>query len=397
MNLVGLFFPYNMKLRNFFFQFPKLQEHPVNITSLRELNLIIEHRFQQRCMDQPLSSQPLSCFCLCQTCHRHDTSRRCLLHHLIPGSGIDAHLIRLFLPGIFSLSVQDCFYFQAPSCDLHPGQTVSLLVTADFKDTGTEFFRILGASGEFPQTLQKFLHTVQLQRRTKKTGENLPFQNQGENLILGETSVFQITFQRVFAAHGNILIKLIRTLFPEIHTPLVQAAVQFLHQCTPVCSRLIHLVDKQKDRDFVLCKQTPQRFYMSLDTVGAADDQYRIIQHLQRPLHLRGKIHMARRVQKRVLRFSEREFRLLGEDRNSSCPLQFIGVQKRVPVIHTAQLPDRSGQIENTLRKRRLSGIHVRQKTDIDMIGRLESLLFLSVIRRIFHENTPFCAIIIQI
>ena len=106
---------------------------------------------------------------------------------------------------------------------------------------------------------------------------------------------------------------------------------------------------------------------------------------------------MARRVQKRVLRFSKREFRLLGEDCNSSCPLQFIGVQKRVPVIHTAQLPDRSGQIENTLRKRRLSGIHVRQKTDIDMIGRLESLLFLSVIRRIFHENTPFCAIIIQI
>ena len=49
---------------------------------------------------------------------------------------------------------------------------------------------------------------------------------------------------------------------------------------------------------------------MSLHPVRAADDQHRIIQHLQGPLHLCRKIHMSGRIQKRHVKIAQCKLRL---------------------------------------------------------------------------------------
>ena len=61
-------------------------------------------------------------------------------------------------------------------------------------------------------------------------------------------------------------------------------------------SRLVHLVHEQKHRHLILRQKPKQRPRMRLHTVRPADDQNRVIQYLKRPLHLRRKIHMPRRI-----------------------------------------------------------------------------------------------------
>ena len=80
---------------------------------------------------------------------------------------------------------------------------------------------------------------------------------------------------------------------------------------------------------------------MALDAVGAADDQDGVIQHLERPLHFRGEVHVARGVQQCHRPFPQGEHRLLGEDGDAPLPLQVVGVQEGVLVVHPSQLPYR--------------------------------------------------------
>ena len=84
---------------------------------------------------------------------------------------------------------------------------------------------------------------------------------------------------------------------------------------------------------------------MALHAVGAADHQDGVVQHLQRPLHLRGEIHVPRRIQQRYLHLAQRQHRLLGEDGDAPLPLQLEGVQKGVLMVHPPQLPDAAGGI----------------------------------------------------
>ena len=84
---------------------------------------------------------------------------------------------------------------------------------------------------------------------------------------------------------------------------------------------------------------------MSLNSVGAAHHQHCVIHDPERPLHLRRKVHMSRRINERNLRLSQREYRLLGKNRDSPAPLQRKIIKKRIAVIHPSQLPQASGQI----------------------------------------------------
>ena len=63
-------------------------------------------------------------------------------------------------------------------------------------------------------------------------------------------------------------------------------------------SSQVHFIEKEKGRDVVPAQQLPQGLRMSLDAVGAADDQNGVVQHLKGALHLRREIHMSRGVQK---------------------------------------------------------------------------------------------------
>ena len=103
---------------------------------------------------------------------------------------------------------------------------------------------------------------------------------------------------------------------------------------------------------------------MALYAVGAADDQHGVVQHLQGPLGLGGKVHVARGVQQGQLGLGQGEHRLLGEDGDAPGPLQGVCVQKGVLVVHPAQLPQGPGLVEHGLAQGGLSRVHVGQDAD---------------------------------
>ena len=70
---------------------------------------------------------------------------------------------------------------------------------------------------------------------------------------------------------------------------------------------------------------------------------------------------MSRRIQQGDFRVSCSEAGLLGENGNAPGPLQAVGIQKRVPVIHAPQTFEPSGAVQHGFREGGLSGVDVGQ------------------------------------
>ena len=102
---------------------------------------------------------------------------------------------------------------------------------------------------------------------------------------------------------------------------------------------------------------------MSLHTIRSIDYKDGIIQNLQCSLHLRREIHMPRRIQKSYPPVPQFKLCLFGKNRDSALPLQVIGVQISILMIHPPQLTNLSSQIQNPFRQRSLTGIYVRKDT----------------------------------
>ena len=132
-------------------------------------------------------------------------------------------------------------------------------------------------------------------------------------------------------------------------------------QGSPVGSRQIHFVDKEEGGHLIPFQQIPQRPGVPLYAVGAGDHQNGTVQHLQRPLHLCGKVHMTRRVQQGDAGISQFQHGLLGEDGNAPLALHGVRVQKRVLMIHPPQPPDGAGAVQQRLRKGGFPGVHMGQ------------------------------------
>ena len=79
-----------------------------------------------------------------------------------------------------------------------------------------------------------------------------------------------------------------------------------------------------------------------MQSVRAADDQNRIVEHLQRALHLGRKIHMTWCIKQYKADIIYSKNRLLGEDRDAALSLERIGIQKSVPVVHAAEAAQRA-------------------------------------------------------
>ena len=103
---------------------------------------------------------------------------------------------------------------------------------------------------------------------------------------------------------------------------------------------------------------------MALHPVASADHQDRRIQHLERALHLRGKIHMSRRIHQLDLRILPCHPRLLGKDGDPPLPFQGLRIQKCILMVHTAQTPQGAAAVEQRLRQRGFSRVHVGQDPD---------------------------------
>ena len=125
--------------------------------------------------------------------------------------------------------------------------------------------------------------------------------------------------------------------------------LQLLQQGLPALSGQIHFIDKEEGGHPVALEQVPQGQGVGLDAVGAVDDQNRAVQHRHGPLRLRSEVHMARRIHQGDVQIYGLHQRQLGEDGNAPAPLQRMGIQKGVPVIHPPQLPPGAGHIEQRL------------------------------------------------
>ena len=66
----------------------------------------------------------------------------------------------------------------------------------------------------------------------------------------------------------------------EIHTVFAELILQIGKNALFVRAVHVHLVDENKARHAVLLQKPPQGQRVALDAVGAADDQYRVIEHL---------------------------------------------------------------------------------------------------------------------
>ena len=117
-------------------------------------------------------------------------------------------------------------------------------------------------------------------------------------------------------------------------------------QRRPVRARQVHLVDEQERRHLIPFQQVPQRPGVALYAVSAGDHQHGAVQHLQRPLHFGGKIHMAGGVQQRHPGISQFQHRLLGENGDAPLPLHGVGIQKSVLMVHPAQAADGPGAVQ---------------------------------------------------
>ena len=187
-----------------------------------------------------------------------------------------------------------------------------------------------------------------MQGGAKETGKHMPGCHCLCYGAVFQAVRFQIRFHQCFVTHGEAFHKFrcpaLRSR-PELLASGVQPGLQFFQQFFPVRVGLVHLIYEEKCRNPVLLQQPPKRLHMPLHPVRSADYQQRIVQHLQSPLHLCAEIHMSRRVQQRDAQALPRNLRLLGKNRDSPLALQCKGIQKGIPMVHPAQLPNPASRI----------------------------------------------------
>ena len=103
---------------------------------------------------------------------------------------------------------------------------------------------------------------------------------------------------------------------------------------------------------------------MRLHAVCAADDHDSHIHGRYGPFGLAGKIGMPRGVQQGDIQRIRSDARLLREDGDAPIPFQGKGVQKRVPVIDSAQLAEHPRLIQQRLRQGGFPRVHMGQDAD---------------------------------
>ena len=373
MDLRALFFPYNMKLRFFLLQLTQFAKHLMGITLRRQFNFIGKYRLQQWDRAFFFYAQTFARKRMLQPGDRTDCPCLCLLHHLITCPGINTDLIDLFFPGlrlssIVTFTLQQHLDFQNAAAHFEISQAISLCIPCNLENSGCKLIPIFSFCRVSFHTFQKFVHTFLFQCRAKIAWKYFSLCDHFYNICFFYFSRFQIIFQKLFFTQSQILQKCIVPLPAEIKTgsaqfflKIIKKTLLFFLLFLFIAFELIHFVDKQKHRDLITLQQSPECPGMSLHTVRPVDHKYSIIKHLKRPLHLRRKINMAWRIQKRHPHISDPEHRLLGKNRNAPFLFQFIIVEKCILFINSSCLFKNTALVQHSFRKRRLSCIHMCQ------------------------------------
>ena len=354
-------FPQDVKLGVLLFQLPQLGKDGHGVGTGGQGNPVGHDRLHQGRLPFRLCPQGLANPGLGQTGGGADLPREHLRHR------------REFLPGVNPQLLDFLLYLiplcrfigkggadgQRPAGDLQPGQAVALGVPGDFVDFCSKFLPVLFPRGVGGKQLQKGVHSLEFQTGAEAAGKELSVGYELPEVPFRDGSRFQVGFQQGLVAQSGV--------FPdgflglgEVHKAGTEGFLQFLHQLLPALPRQIHFVQKQEGGHGVPPQKLPQGDGVSLHPVGAADDQHGAAEHRHDPLRLRGKVHVPRGVQQGDMLL--RQLGLLGEDGNAPGPLQVVGVQIGIPVVHPPQSPPHPRHIQKGLRQGGLSRIHMGQK-----------------------------------
>ena len=388
MQLAQLLVPHDMELRVLLLQKPQALHRRVRLAVCGQNHLICEKALEHRRRRIRLRAEALARIRFRQPRHGADAAGRYCFRKLEFPTRVDAELVGLLRPRLLPRAARKHrLDGQCAARHLEVGQPRALRVVPDLVDLRAECRRILRRARVFFEPAQKRLHTLELQGGAEPAGEELSRRNQRPNGLRLHAPRLQICGERFLAAHGNVFQK-IAALCGKVHAAVGKAALQRCEQRLPVRAAEIHLVDENERGHRIALEQPPERARVALHAVRAADDEHGVIEHLQSALHLARKIHVAGRVQQRELRLPERQHSLLRENRDPALALLHVGVEKGALVVDAPELPELSARVEHRLRKRRFSGVDVRQYAQNQLFHRFSQSFRLAF--RLCSRTHPF-------
>ena len=127
----------------------------------------------------------------------------------------------------------------------------------------------------------------------------------------------------------------------------------------------VHLVDEADARDTVLVRLTPHGFRLRLDARDGVEHRDRAVEHAQRALDFDGEIDVTGRVDDVDAVIAPEARGRGGRDGDAALLLLLHPVHDGGAVVDFADLVRIPGVEEDSLRRRRLTGIDVRHDADV--------------------------------
>ena len=371
--LAQLLVPHDVQLRVLLLQKPQPLHGRVRLAVRGQDHLVRQEAVEHRRGRIGLRAEPLARIRFCQPGDSADAAGRHRLRKAVLPARIDAELVGLFRPSpVPRAARKHRFDGQRAARHLEVRQPRALRVVADLVDLRAELLGVL-RHGRVPRhAAQERFHAVELQGGAKPAGKQLPRGDQRPDLRRLHAAGLEVSGQRFLAAHRDVFQK-IAVLCGKVDARGGKAALQRREQRRPVRPVEVHLVDEKERRHVVALEQLPERARVALHAVRAADDEHGVVEHLQRALHLARKVDVAGRVQQRKLDIAERQHGLLRKDRDAALALLHVGIEKGVLVVDAAELPQLPARVQHGLRKRRFSGVDVRQYAQNQLVHRFLS------------------------
>ena len=190
-------------------------------------------------------------------------------------------------------------------------KAVAAAVLRDFVDPCGKFVFVSRHLGVVFKAAQKILNAVEPERGTEKAGKNLSLCDRADYIRARDLAVFVKAVEQTFIAKRERFKKFIGIFLAEIHTVFAEPCAKIFRDSRLVRAAEIHFVHKNKARNVVAREQLPQGFGVALNSVGAADNEYGVVEHLQGALGLGRKIDVAGSVEQSKFGIAEAKDRLL--------------------------------------------------------------------------------------
>ena len=352
-----LLLPLQVELRVLLLQLAQLCKCGMGVGALRQRHPAAYHRLQQGRAPLLLGAKTFPSIALAQAGYRGDRSGRDLLHRLVFGPVIQPYLGDL-LP-----ARQGHADLQCTAGHLQVGQPAALRIGRDFIHSCREVRQIGRGQGQPVQALQQLRYSLLPQRRAKPAGEPCPPGKGGSQICFGQCSAFQVFRHQPLIAQRQCFLIGVMGQAGGGELPL-----QLLQNKRAVSARLIHLVHKNKSGDAVPFQQAPQRFGVGLHAVRPADNEHRVVQHRQRPLHLRAKVSVPGGIQQCQGSMGQGQPCLLGKDGDPPAALQGMGVQESISMVYPPGLPQRPGPHQHSFGQGGLAAVHMGHQPQRDIL-----------------------------